>query len=195
MNKQHQKSTTTKYNRYPTIFSAMSKIFKNKMNVKILSFGCSYGDEVDTLSEMYFPDAEIHGVDIDPEIIKHNNNKKNNNKKIKYYTIPPNVKYHIIFAMSVLCKWPETNDPTAYPVTDFDAVLNDLDKYLEVNSYLVIYNSKYIFTESPIAKYYEPITISDKNINTGFVRKYHRDGSRSDYYPYCVFRKIENTTH
>ena len=36
-------------------------------DIKILSFGCSEGDEAFALAE-YFPDANIRGIDIDPEI-------------------------------------------------------------------------------------------------------------------------------
>jgi chemotaxis methyl-accepting protein methylase len=37
--------------------------------LKILSFGCSTGEEVRTLSEKYFPGCIIHGIDINKAIV------------------------------------------------------------------------------------------------------------------------------
>jgi SAM-dependent methyltransferase len=58
-----QFSTYTAYNRYPDLFSMLQNEFKTKTSPKILSFGCSTGEEVKTISK-YLPDAHIWGVDI-----------------------------------------------------------------------------------------------------------------------------------
>ena len=82
MNEKHQISKHTEYNRYPNIFHFSSNLIKKDDNPKqnndqiwILSFGCSYGHEVRTLRNIYFPSAFIVGVDIDEEIIKKNQNE------------------------------------------------------------------------------------------------------------------------
>ena len=47
----------------PTIFSACRDYFDGKQDLKILSYGCSTGEEVLTLRQ-YFPNAHIIGADI-----------------------------------------------------------------------------------------------------------------------------------
>jgi hypothetical protein len=57
----HQAKSTTKLNRYPEIFAAATKAAPSAR--KILSFGCSTGEECVTLAN-YFPTAQIIGADI-----------------------------------------------------------------------------------------------------------------------------------
>ena len=59
----HQTTSLTYMDRYPTIFSACRDYFDGKKDLKILSYGCSTGEEVLTLRR-YFPDAHIIGADI-----------------------------------------------------------------------------------------------------------------------------------
>ncbi len=195
MNKQQQISGTTKFNRYPQIFLAVSELYKSKPdnNIKILSFGCSTGKEVETLHKLYFKEATIHGVDINKDTILANNNKElASSEKIKYYHtddfLKLNIKYDIIFALSVLCQWPE--DRGTYTFDDFDKTLCDLDRYLEIGSYLVIYNSKYLFTESSVADKYTCVPMA--YTNTGFVKKYFKNGQVCQNYKFFTFKKIDN---
>ncbi len=59
----HQTTSLTYMDRYPTIFSACRYYFDGKQDLKILSYGCSTGEEVLTLRR-YFPNAHIIGADI-----------------------------------------------------------------------------------------------------------------------------------
>ena len=59
----HQRSTRTAMDRYPRIFSESRDYFGNQKKLKILSFGCSTGEEVMTLRR-YFPNAVIVGAEI-----------------------------------------------------------------------------------------------------------------------------------
>ena len=59
---------STAEDRYPYIFAFLQQALGADAPVRILSFGCSTGEEVTTLRR-YFPNATIKGVDISPERI------------------------------------------------------------------------------------------------------------------------------
>ena len=46
----HQLDGTTQMDRYPELFAAIRDCFRGKDGVRILSFGCSTGEEVATIS-------------------------------------------------------------------------------------------------------------------------------------------------
>ena len=65
----YQRSSYTEINRYPLIFKTCADYLANYSQVKILSFGCSTGEEVLSLAN-YMPRAMITGVDINDWCIK-----------------------------------------------------------------------------------------------------------------------------
>lgn len=143
----NQNSQSTAYNRYPEIFKEVKTIIPQPN--QILSFGCSTGLECETLHLLYFPNAKIVGLDIDNKLIE-NNKIKNQYRNIVYHSIPWNIpnKSDIIFANSVLCRWPENEGK--YTFDTFNNTLHIIDNLLMKNGYLCIYNSKYLFCESDI---------------------------------------------
>lgn len=56
---------TTSLDRYPALFSYVQGALAGTSAPRLLSFGCSTGEEVISLRH-YFPDAEITGLDIHP---------------------------------------------------------------------------------------------------------------------------------
>jgi SAM-dependent methyltransferase len=75
-----QSSNYTSFNRYPAVFTAARQWFANNISwdksslesrkLRLLSFGSSYGDEIRTLKQLYFPEASvIHGVEIEPSVL------------------------------------------------------------------------------------------------------------------------------
>ncbi|MBK8752185.1 MAG: methyltransferase domain-containing protein [Candidatus Competibacteraceae bacterium] len=72
-----QLSGYTAYNKHPTIFAIMQKIAGLDLikNPVILSFGCSTGEEVFTLNDLYFKDAFLFGLDISSEAIEYANHR------------------------------------------------------------------------------------------------------------------------
>ena len=184
---QNQKSNATKYNRYPEIFREVKQIIHSPM--QILSFGCSTGEECNTLHELYYPNVKIIGLDISENIIKENI-KKNKYKNIEYYSKLENIteKSDIIFANSVLCMWPEKKG--MYTFQTFENTLEIIDNFLKKDGYLCIYNSKYLFDETNlfVKKKYEKINTLYKE--TGFVTKYHKNNHKiNKKYPFFLFKK------
>jgi len=190
---QHQISNATQYDRYPHIFNQCVTYFKGK-NPKILSFGCSDGREVETLRELYFPNSFIDGVDISNDMINQCKSKPFD-EKINFYLADDfnEHSYDLIFCMSVLCRWPQTrslsNCSEEYTFSQFENQLIQLDKRLNKNGLLVIYNSNFMFTDSKISSKYQVLS-SNKIIESGFVKKF--DKSHKEYleiYPHCIFIK------
>jgi hypothetical protein len=62
---QIQADQATSLNRYPDVFTAVKQFTEKHMVIhpKILSFGCSTGQEPVTLATEYFPNSEIVGLD------------------------------------------------------------------------------------------------------------------------------------
>lgn len=186
MEKQNQISTYTEYDRYPKVFNELKKHINPK---NILSFGCSDGSEIRTLREKYFLESYIDGIDIDKELIKKNKEliKKNNDKYINYYDDINNLKkYDLILCMSVLCVWPE--NAGSYSFELFNKTINDLDKHLNINGYICIYNSKYILEECDISHKYKKVKTDHKY--SGFVNKYNKKNNKIVNYEYFLFQKM-----
>lgn len=188
MHKQNQFSHATKYNRYPEYFTEVKKIVTSEYSIpSILSFGCSDGSEMKSLSDIYFKESKIDGIDISKRLIDYNN-KNNKNSKLKYTHDSNDLKkYDLIFCMSVLCVWPESAG--SYYFADFEQVINDIDSHLNIGGYLCIYNSKYTFTDTIVSKNY--ITINTMIKNTGFVQKYSKEGIPISS-PYYLFKKVKS---
>jgi len=186
----NQRSIVTAYNRYPECFKTLSLLIKNPKN--ILSFGCSTGSETNTLSDIYFKQSNIFGLDISKDVIK-KNIENNKNNKIMYYDhinkLQSNIKqFDLICAMSVLCVWPEERGE--YSFETFSRTLELIDSLLKKEGYLCIYNSKYVFTDTEVFKKYKVINTDCKE--TGFVYKYDKYGKKINNYPYFLFQKLED---
>jgi hypothetical protein len=104
--------------------------------------------------------------------------------------------YDIILAMSVLCRWPETEnifDCTGiYEYGQFDAQIKILDGLLKKNGILVVYNANFKFTDTDVSKKYEALKIPDCD-ESGFVSKFSKGNKylEDQKYIYSVFRKTE----
>lgn len=195
LNQQNQRSNATLHNRYPKIFNELTLFCKNPN--KILSFGCSSGEECNTLSDLYFSNTKIIGFDIDSQLIL-NNKKKNKNSNISYYydisemEEDGNKKFDLITVMSVLCHYPP-NIKYPYTFKLFYNTIELIDSLLDINGYLCIYNAEFAFTDTKIfKKKYKKIDDTELK-NTGFVQKYTPDkSSKINNYPYFLFKKIAN---
>lgn len=199
-NNTHQLTTTTKFNRYPEIFTICQKYMDGmKDTPKILSFGCSTGEECFSL-RTYFPKSKIIGSDINKQNIKYCK-KVNSDENISFIysskdELMKESKFDIIYCMSVLCRWEDTKDivncENIYPFTRFDSILSELNGYLKENGLLVIYNSNFRFSDSTIYNQYK--VISDSSINeSGFVTKFDNKNQvlKDQNYDHCIFQKMD----
>jgi hypothetical protein len=202
VNERAQISNITEANRYPDVFGAVAAMVTAKTGAaNILSFGCSDGTECRTLAEMYFtrPGDIIVGVDINTKILE-TAKASNSLPRIRYETSDPKTirrlgPYDAVFAMSVLCRWPDTETMTdiseVYPFRRFQNVVRFLSSNLKRGGILAVYNSSYLVEHADLRGAIVPLHIS-AIASAGFVKKFGRDGREieSNYSPGVIFQRI-----
>lgn len=160
-----QTTPFTCMNRYPVIFLGCRDYVKARENIKILSYGCSTGEEVLTLRE-YFPNATIIGAEINNhslEICR----KLAVDEKIKFVkSTPSEIKKHgnfdIVFCMAVLQRTPHsvtdqgiTSLKKIYPFEKFEQQIVELDQYVNQGGLLVLHFTQYSFIDTIVASKYK----------------------------------------
>jgi SAM-dependent methyltransferase len=180
-----QHSNATKYNRYPRIFQRVSEyINASGTGAKVLSFGCSSGEEIATLDELYVSQSTIVGVDVDLESIAKAREKVFTGKnKIEIYGPSEDewksLEYDVVLALSVLCNWPDSQylaDITPlYRFNDFEAQTQFLASLVRSGGILVIHNSSFYFEDTNTYKtQFRPIHIDFDYL--GEVKKFDSSG-------------------
>lgn len=152
----------TKHNRWPRIFAFVRAQLSDSPTPRLLSFGCSTGEEVNTLRH-YFPQAEIVGIDINPRSIalcrKKADKSQDPNIRFELASSPDNEPenfYDAVFCMSVLrhgdlgANPPETCDHLIC-FADFEKTVNALCRCLKPGGYLIIIASNFRFCDTAIA--------------------------------------------
>jgi SAM-dependent methyltransferase len=170
---QIQVSHYTHLDRYADEYRQTVEFTAQSTPTKILSFGCSTGEEAVTLATLYFPssDVKIYGVDLDDEILnkadrlartsKSPDGKQIPEGKITFFngdstTIDQHGPFDIIFANSVLCRNPALLNigimMDIFPVSDFEEIMQSLDESLKIGGLLAIINSNYDFMETEVGR-------------------------------------------
>ena len=165
--KVHQTTPLTCMDRYPVIFSACRDYFKSNKNIKILSYGCSTGEEVLTLRK-YFNDANIVGAEINKNSLEICRKLKVDDKitfiESKRNEINKNGKFDLIFCMAVLQRTPDKitrqgvkSLKKIYPFEKFEKQIIKLDKKLNKGGLMVIHFSQYSFADVNISSKYKAL--------------------------------------
>jgi hypothetical protein len=161
----HQYRNYTCENRYPALFAICRDYFKNRQNVKILSFGCSTGEEVYSINS-YLPQATIIGTDINPYNLRQCKKKKAK-KNIRFiHTLSEEYQYSknfdAIFCMAVLQhikNREEVNVATKFTFQQFEKQLIALDEKLKVGGLLFIDKTDFDFAQTAIYGRYSPLDL------------------------------------
>jgi SAM-dependent methyltransferase len=149
----HQGSNWTALNRYPVVFAAAAAAAPDAR--RILSFGCSTGEECVTLAE-YFPKAEIIGADINPvNLLKA---RKHRRDRIRFVYASDRILsglggFDAIFCMSVL------RSLGHYPFESFEERALFLETLVRPGGLLVIHNSPYRFGDTARKYSYETVPV------------------------------------
>jgi len=198
---QHQISHTTAYNRHPRMFRLAADSVSKSVppgELKILSYGCSTGEEAHCLSTMYFLGSRVIGMDVSDRVLDQAR-ERYSAEGIEYVlSTAANLAhygpYDCITAMSVLCRWPASENlddiSDLYSFGQFEDAIRDLDANLKIDGILVIYNSNFNFLDTVFAARYEVIPMPSNQQN-GFVHRFGRDNRRLENYfgSDCVYRK------
>ena len=162
----HQTTPLTWRDRYPEIFSTVRTLLADHSTPRLLSFGCSTGEEVLTLRE-YFPAAQIVGAEINEHSLAVCRSLKLDDRvrfvRSSSETLSQLAPFDAIFAMAVLQRTPERVESMGvrdlrqlYPFERFDSQVSEFDRWLQPGGLLVIHHTQYRFDDATIAGRYEP---------------------------------------
>jgi hypothetical protein len=181
----HQVPSKTAFNRYPEIFAAAVAILPEAL--RILSFGCSTGEECVTLAS-YFPAALIVGADINPlNLFKA---AKHRTDRIRFvYAADRILKwlggFDAVFCMAVLRTSKRDRIAEHYPFERFEERAVFLDSLVKPGGILVIHNAIYRFSNTAHPGTYETISVEAPHNNV-----YLPDGITETTPDRCIFRKL-----
>jgi SAM-dependent methyltransferase len=130
-----QASHMTKPERFPLIFDSAKKLQPDAK--RILSFGCSTGEECQALAKR-FPDSEIVGLDIDHYTIQRARRSNKSDKIFFTDEIGCTGKYDLVTALMVFFCMEEP-----IPKDRFVSCLKKIDRHLNDGGVLMIYTADY----------------------------------------------------
>jgi SAM-dependent methyltransferase len=169
----HQKSVYTEINRYPDLFEICRDYLKENSSPKILSFGCSTGEEVFSIGKI-IPNAEIVGTDINLWCIGKCRVKPFNRKHTFTHSHSELFEQMNDFD-AILClaifqhpanrQHAEAVLSSEYHFIKFDEEIKRLDKKLKVGGIIVIDHSDFDFLDTSVAGNYFPLDVSNNKIH------------------------------
>jgi SAM-dependent methyltransferase len=192
----HQISAKTAFDRYPQIFAGAALAAPNAR--RILSFGCSTGEECATL-KMYFPQATVVGADVNPVSLCKARWRYGNDSVSFAYASDLGLKlrapFDAIFCLTVLRDTrldAEASIRETYPFDRFDERVALLHSLLVPGGLLVFYGNMYRFSDTSVAKEYESVPLFHVPVgrNITFARDGKNDGGQ---YLDVLFRKRQAT--
>lgn len=198
---QHQLTSTTAANRYPELFAAVAALTSGS-HPRVLSYGCSTGEECATLETRLDPKLLV-GADINSANLKIARKKFSSPRLLFVPSEESHLRRHapfdIIFALSVLCRWEETQDvedsSDIYPFEKFESAVELLNHLLTPGGLLVMYNSNFRFEDSQtFAAFKYEVVPSPDVTDSGFVHKFDRRNKRvRETHRGCIYRKGTRT--
>ena len=158
----------TRSNRYPVIFRRLRELVGESRDVRILSFGCAYGEEVFTLRQ-YFPHAEIKGIDINPFDIAEAKRRleRLGDSRISFAVgdlarNEPETVYDAICCMAVL-RHGDLGRPGVtrcdhlIKFADFEEIVRGFARCLKPGGFLVIRHANFRFEDTDTARDFETV--------------------------------------
>jgi SAM-dependent methyltransferase len=145
--------------RYPWLFRFAAATLGEPMDCRLLSFGCSRGDELLSLRR-HFPGAAITGIDFDRGNIAHCRARINDPLVRLAVSATTEAEaaqsYDAIFCLAVLCHGQLTiaaagrSDPLLY-FADFERTVADFARCLKPGGLLVLHTTSFRFCDTAAA--------------------------------------------
>lgn len=157
----HQISDQTELDRYPDIFYKVRQYFEGTGELKLLSFGCSTGEEVFTLRS-YFPESVIVGTDINRRSLRICKRKNRDGRNLfipsESNLLKAKGPYDAIFCMAVFQrtenKYADCCD-SIYPFALYEKQVLELHELVKAGGLLVIHCTNFRFSDTSIYQKYE----------------------------------------
>ena len=181
-----QISNETAEDRYPNVFNAVRYLcrYRDPASLRILSFGCSTGEEVASLAKTYFPGAQIVGLDINESVLEIAKRRNSIPNVTTYDVSSPDAiarhgPYDVVFAMGVLCRWPETKKladiSDVFPFRTFSYLVRCLHDQLKSGGIFVVNGANYQFLDTDISDLYATVLVGTVG-NNGIPKRFDRSG-------------------
>ena len=194
-----QGPTTTIPNRYPLLFKACADYLSPVSNPKILSFGCSTGEEVFSIGQL-IPQAEILGVDINTWCIREAKKKASNPNHTFVHRLSKEFEsggpFDAIFCMAVFQRPgnrhnEDNSEAEGIQFEQFEHEIILLDKKLKSGGLMIIDHADFRFSDTSIFQNYKPLsTFKENNLTRNrpvFDRNNRKISEKND--AYRVFMK------
>ncbi len=158
--------------RYPWLFGFARDHLVGIPALRILSFGCSRGEEVFTLRK-YFPAADLKGIDIDPRNIDcclaraRAERAAGMTFAVAATTAAERAEYYdAIFCLAVLChgdlaaSGAKHSDPLLR-FEDFDRTVSDFARCLKSGGLLVLHTANFRFSDTATSEAFDTVLEAD----------------------------------
>jgi SAM-dependent methyltransferase len=158
--------------RYPWLFEFARANIEDSADTRILSFGCSRGEEVFSLRR-YFPSAFIKGIDIErSNISRCEARARIENAARMTFAIAANTEgepadcYDSIFCLAVLClgdltvSGAQRCDPHLY-FADFERIVTDFARCLRPGGILFLLTTNFRFCDAAVSRDFDIVLEAD----------------------------------
>lgn len=152
--------------RYPWLFSFAAGALTDGERLRLLSFGCSRGDEVASLRR-YFPLAQIKGLDISARNIAAGRRLDLDNVEFGVASnteAEPSDAYDAVFCLCVLChgdlrhhEKPPSNCTPLIEFAAFEQTLSGLSRCLKPGGLMFLYGSNFRFADTSLASNFQGV--------------------------------------
>jgi 2-polyprenyl-3-methyl-5-hydroxy-6-metoxy-1,4-benzoquinol methylase len=154
--------------RYPWLFQFAVQALGAQPRPRLLSFGCSVGDEVFALCR-YFPAADVKGIDIDPCNVEacRARSKSGAGTPVEFDCAAttagePTATYDAIFCLAVLVLGDLTTSGAVYcnpqlRFADFEDMVTDFSRCLKPNGVLFLHTTNFRFSDTTEARHFDVI--------------------------------------
>jgi hypothetical protein len=179
----YQSGGRTEWNRYPQLFTALREALIDVPAPKILSFGCSTGEEILSL-RTYIPAAQLAGIDLNAHRVA-TARRRIADASVRLWTAGSvgetgAGQFDAVTCLSVLHRretvhnWPA--DPTPFmSFATFEAAILDLDAHVRPGGILLLDHMSFRFSDTSVAASYTPVRVASAHIEGRPLKRYDRN--------------------